>query len=1017
MTVTDDPDDTASDISEAAPTPSKPSESRRYVPYSNKTQCLIDVLDNLPHLRLSSSQLRMVLWAMKRCNPMDVPSYEAFRAVQKRLREGMGVRTVRCVSDLGNIFYINDIRDIIARDFQNPETAAQLRFYPEETDGEMSELQDNRFVIPYVWVTYRKKVHARCYEAIWTPTGFEVETRHDLRLDADLLARNYPDLLESHGSALSFSASSERFREAMPNPKREECEDEDLFTIWTPLWADDVSGARSKQYQKHVNVYMNNSNLPGKLTQQEYFVHFIFASQEASAPEILGAVAKLVEHRPCRFRSLVPNLQGDNPQQSEECSHIGHNGLYFCRVCDVGGPAEVKESNDGYHALFKVGSPRTVEMTRESVNKQLCLASFGVAAPIERLQTADGVKDKIAHHWMDIMLERARALKVAEPLLSADEVSAQVLAWLESKTMKPYNPILEIKCEFRSLPFLVPESHLNLDLDPCHDTPVEILHTILLGIVKYSWHGLHTSWNSKKQDTFAIHLRSTDTNGLLIPPIRASYMMQYRSGLVGKHFKTLMQVSTFHLQDIATPEQLALSLAIGELGALLWVADIDNLESYLADLTILIDNVLDVFAALDPSKILVKIKLHLLKHLPEHIRRFGPAVRFATEVFECFNTVFRMSSVLSNHQAPSHDIARKNVDLDRVKHFLSGGYWWDSELETWSHAGEGVSEFLQKSPIIQRHLGWTPPTKPQRRMNNDFSLVPPGSLWYPALEATAQSGDTCPVGSWVVVQLEENGRFIGRIKEILTPTNALTSPSGIVTLKKFVVGEEKHHFLNMPVLFPAVSDVETLIVTRTDNLQFIFNAQHDCGACGCPLGSRPQMVEREVSTINETIVEHDESPCKYIINTHALHNATKIRAYLPRNLTAPTQLINKREAHHHQIAASLRPVQTDKRERTKAKAAETRERNATHNHSEPAQSSGSQPSGPGGSARGQALVEVSSSVAAAVVLEPAPVPRSLFNAPQQQWLVLAPLVIRDPNLGLTKGLGKTLLKTYHQPPK
>ncbi|KAF6747938.1 hypothetical protein DFP72DRAFT_763640, partial [Ephemerocybe angulata] len=67
-----------------------------------------------------------------------------------------------------------------------------------------------------------------------------------------------------------------------------------------------------------------------------------------------------------------------------------------------------------------------------------------------------------------------------------------------------------------------------------------------------------------------------------------------------------------------------------------------------------------------------KIKLHLLKHLPDNIRRFGLAVRFATEVFECFNAIFRMSSVLSNHQAPSRDIALKNVELDWVKHLLSG---------------------------------------------------------------------------------------------------------------------------------------------------------------------------------------------------------------------------------------------------------------------------------------------------------------------------------------------------------
>lgn len=93
------------------------------------------------------------------------------------------------------------------------------------------------------------------------------------------------------------------------------------------------------------------------------------------------------------------------------------------------------------------------------------------------------------------------------------------------------------------------------------------------------------------------------------------------------------------------------------------------------DLEVWIDNVLDAWARIDPAKILKKIKLHLLKHLPAHIRRFGPSVRFSTEVFECFNAVFRMCSVLSNHQAPSRDIALKNGKLGRLKHIISGGYW------------------------------------------------------------------------------------------------------------------------------------------------------------------------------------------------------------------------------------------------------------------------------------------------------------------------------------------------------
>lgn len=68
-----------------------------------------------------------------------------------------------------------------------------------------------------------------------------------------------------------------------------------------------------------------------------------------------------------------------------------------------------------------------------------------------------------------------------------------------------------------------------------------------------------------------------------------------------------------------------------------------------------------------------------------------------------------MCSILSNHQAPSHDIAGKFGSLDRVKHVFSGGYWFDGT--SWIRAGEKVRKVLHSHPKIQRHLGWVPERK------------------------------------------------------------------------------------------------------------------------------------------------------------------------------------------------------------------------------------------------------------------------------------------------------------------
>ena len=68
------------------------------------------------------------------------------------------------------------------------------------------------------------------------------------------------------------------------------------------------------------------------------------------------------------------------------------------------------------------------------------------------------------------------------------------------------------------------------------------------------------------------------------------------------------------------------------------VSDSSELLSHLTplenDLSILIQNVLDAYGDVDPLRILDKVKLHLLSHLPDDIPRFGPAIRSITEIFE-----------------------------------------------------------------------------------------------------------------------------------------------------------------------------------------------------------------------------------------------------------------------------------------------------------------------------------------------------------------------------------------------
>ncbi|KAJ3859039.1 hypothetical protein EV359DRAFT_75733 [Lentinula novae-zelandiae] len=892
------------------------------------------MLDNLPRLRLSSSHLKMILWIMRNSNPKDVPSYKTLREEQARLRNLCGIPSIQYKSQLGDIYYLNDVIDMIKKNFENPETAQHLMFYPEDTDGgpcseftqfvrlrehpeqltpsfskdnkrfyvnELAILSDGRMVIPIIWVHVKGVMQAYCRTVTLGPTGLIVHDQ-EVQIPGSNFTTNFPEIM-GQVERLEFAVDSASYASSMPNKYRELDKDKDHFVVWMPVWADDVSGTRSKQYQKHVNVYMCNGSLPGKLVQQEYHVNFVGSSQQVSATEMLGSVMKQVESthekpvecynaatgRYCCFRIQVPYLPADNPQQSEECSHIGHNGSFPCRVCHVGGAYTEKETDEGYEAFYNVGKLRSAAETQDAIFEQICLASRGVASHVEAVKTALGTADKTVQYWIEVLLKKSSELKRKDPRRPVEDISVELLLWLVTQTTQPYNPLLDVNF-----------TDFYVDLDASQDTPVENLHTYLLGHEKYAWHSMHTSWNDATQALFTVCLQGTDITGLTVPPIRSAYMMQYRNGLIGKHFKTLMQTAVFHVQDIVSQSQFTLIKALGELGALLWIAEIDDLEQYLEDLEVLIANVLDAWALVDPTKILKKIKLHLLKHLPAHICRFGPSVRFSTEVFECFNAVFRMCSVLSNHQAPSRDIALKNGELGQVKHIISGGFWVQNGRV--SRAGESVLALLKSTPIIQRHLGWVPPhqlkpasvrcpgrdkrTTLSGRNTKAFSschcpsVISPMSSWTVATHVISQSEDACPVRSWVI-----DRHFIARIAEILHSTDTNPHQEDLVTVQEFTLSEAHHHYYGMPVLHEPQKEYQ---VVGAEMIQFIINVQHDCRLAGCgATGTYAQHHERMDSDKQISCIEHVPGNEQYIINTHALHNAARLRRYLPRYLTVP----------------------------------------------------------------------------------------------------------------------------------
>ncbi|KAJ6488082.1 hypothetical protein DFH09DRAFT_1377694 [Mycena vulgaris] len=945
-----------------------------WFPYPSKMMFLLDTLDNLPRLRISSSLMRVFLWVLKEARCRDVPSFDHLRRVQKTLRAQCGIPSIPCKSVQGNVFFMNDPRAIIAKDWSNPTTRKLIHVYPEiPEDGvireiwhahkwrktmdldvlspmydagvshyyvnEVSRLKNGKFVIPIRWVKFRGKVYADTFSVTFNEQGEAtiLDTETALICSEDL-TENYYDLKQA-GEIPKWGASTVEagYPNRMPNPKRIIAAGRPMYSSFVNYFGDDVSANRSKCWNKHLNGYMEHINLPRRLLQQEYHVHFVSTSPNASVSEQFHefkAVVEATHTDPVEVKDESGNATcfclyvnagpSDNPMQSEVSGHIGGKGNCFCRKCQVGGTQKEKATNEGYHALFEGGIPRSKEQILEEVEKQVKLACSGVVKHVKESQTETGVKDTYTQYWIDELISRFKEMKRDDPNRPVEEIQAELIQWTIDNRDKIYGPFLTTK-----------------GFDPTRDTPVEILHTILLGVIKYIWHITHTSWSAEEKQTYSLRLQSTNTDGLSIHVIRSNYIMQYAGSLIGRQFKTIAQVNVFHVRGLVTEHQFTAWKAAGELAALLWFPEIRNLNEYRRDLRVAVANVLDIFATIDPSKIITKIKYHLLVHTDDDVVQFGPLVGVATEIFEAYNGVFRYCAILSNHLAPSRDIAIQLADQEGLKHRLTGGWWPSGADGKWERAGRGVRHFMAEHPVLQKLVGWTEQKvlnhgeiklvslKRGQKERECFSLKTtsaawavnygtyyPESKWNKCVYVIGESLDECLVDSWVFAKsptAEDSSTLIsGRISDILVNSAGVV----LVVLELFQVLSSHDEVYGMPVLVRRDSEV-TFSIVPAKSVKFKFNVQHDCHSAKCEAtGVRLRMQERVESDQTEKYIVH-QSLDRFIINTHAFHNAHLLRATLPRDLVAPIPLFPDRQSKHHELAAELR----EKRANRKAAAA------------------------------------------------------------------------------------------------
>ena len=60
------------------------------------------------------------------------------------------------------------------------------------------------------------------------------------------------------------------------------------------------------------------------------------------------------------------------------------------------------------------------------------------------MQTATGTKDKIAQHWINILLKKSHEMKSSNPSQSSESIAEELHEWLKSQLGDKMNLLLSI---------------------------------------------------------------------------------------------------------------------------------------------------------------------------------------------------------------------------------------------------------------------------------------------------------------------------------------------------------------------------------------------------------------------------------------------------------------------------------------------------------------------------------------------------------------------------------------------
>ncbi|KAL9939339.1 hypothetical protein V8E36_002152, partial [Tilletia maclaganii] len=661
-----------------------------FAPFPNKATFVLALMSNNPRRPLSTRQIKTIILSWNLLGVPNVPTYDQYQTALDRFRSITGSQIVPVTGLSGTEMYIKPIADGIVADFANPLVRPSLQLYARRSEM-ISSYQDSEHALanpstsaPMIELGPGR--HAYLHEVVELKEGYSYITAwyeseggrlwaEGIRVDrtnhhfcvADEAARRVDvrDIVRTGPELLQATCISELLRDGRlfvnEDPLRRIAAGKMVYRVPLYIFLDDLSGASSKRWNKHLACYVQSAALPADRLSSDATIHFFAASEKASVQEISQALVQQIKllhadgvvcwdvHRQesVLIYGHAAAIVSDNPMAAELASNIGIKGKFHCRSCKVGGTVKYRESAVGLAAAAKPGESRTTPQLIRCLTQQVNKAGTNCTGQWSAQATATGVKDKLTSAACEL-LNHEYEQRVDDVDVDEDDVEKEVDAIRKEilREGKHCNPLLRL--------------HELQGFDVTQDLPCEILHTVLLGTVKYLMRATVSRLTAQQKADLGRWLGEANMTGIGDSiRFRGKYAIKHAQSLVGKDFKRLTQIMPWALQQIQASEELTEAWSLqGRLAAALHVPVLkrNSLVAWTTHLRSLMQAFFVSFARVDPKALPRKPKMHLLTHAVDDLRRFGPLPTFSAERFESFNAVVRQASMFSNRKQPSRDI-------------------------------------------------------------------------------------------------------------------------------------------------------------------------------------------------------------------------------------------------------------------------------------------------------------------------------------------------------------------------